>query len=161
MTVTIIVGFGAALLGAVAGFLGAVYIEKWRIRRMRTGVVRALMGELRQNAGAVIQALYSGSTPVMKFSSETWRAANFELAQFLSVRLYKDILFIYDMLPAMEDFCSHPVRIASAKAGLQRWVERVRKAMSDLQELPEACKFLPEGVEPLAGLEDEAEKAKS
>lgn len=159
--VTAVVAFGSALLGAIAGFLGAVYIERWRIRRTRKGIVRALLGELRQNAGAVITALHSGGPGVIKFSSETWRVARFELAQFLSEQLYKDILFIYDTLPTMEDLCSHPVKIAPAKAGLLKWEERVRKAMAELQEMPGVWKFVPESVEVPAGPEEAAKKASS
>lgn len=108
--------------------------------------MRALIGELRQNAGAVLLTRFSGKPPAMKFSSQTWRAANFELAQFLSEKLYSDILFIYDMLPTMEDFCSHPARIAATETALDQWLERVKKARSELLELPEAAKFRPEAA---------------
>lgn len=161
VAITAIVGFASALVGAVVGFVGALHVDTRRTRRTRTGVVRALIGELRQNAAAVILALYSGSTPATDFSSETWRAANFELAQFLSEGLYKDILFIYQTLPVMKDFCSHPVKTQHAKAELQRWLERVKKAMSELQELPEAAKFRLERVEFLAWPEEEAENVSS
>lgn len=157
IAVTFIVGFGAALLGAVAGFLGAVYVERWRIRRMRTGIVRALLGELRRNSLTGLVALRRGTMPVPEFSSETWQAANFELAQFVSEELYKDILFIYDVLPLVKELCGD----REAKPDLEWWLKRVKEVMSNLQELPEAAKFRMLVVDSAAELEEAAKKARS
>lgn len=160
MAVTVIVGFGSAVLGGIAVFLGALYIERWRIRRTRTGVVRALIGELRQNAATVIGVLYAGR-PATQYSSETWQAANFELAQFLDGELYESIVFLYTMLPAVEDFSSRPYSTKETKGLLADWLQRVAKAMTSLLQLREAGEFRPEKVEGLAQLIDATEKLKS
>lgn len=160
VAITAIVGFGGALLGAIAGFLGALYIDTRRTRRTRIGIVRALILELTENGAAAAQVLYAG-TRATEYSSETWRAANFELAQFLDEALYKHIALLYMMLPAVKDLSSHPVVTKGTKALLDTWLEDTKKAMDGLWQLPEASKFRPERAESLARLEDVAKKAKS
>lgn len=153
IAVTVIVGFGAALLGAAAGFIGALHIDTRRTRRTRTGIVRALMGELRRNGTAVIQVLRSGRAAT-EYSSDTWQAANFELAQFLSEALYQHILVLYITLPAIKRLSSETLSAKQQRKLLEDWLERVMKAISDLQQLPEAAEFRPEPPESLALLEE-------
>lgn len=155
IAITAIVGFGAALLGAAAGFVGALHIDTRRTRRLRTGVVRALIGELRQNGVAVIQVLHRGTTAA-EYSSDTWQAANFELAQFLGEALYQDILVLYITLPAVKMLSAVTLSAKEDQRLLEGWLERAKKAMNDLQQLPEAAEFRPEPPESLALLEEAA-----
>src|SRR3972149_2924436 len=89
------VGFGSAVVGAVVGaiasFLGLVHIERQRVHRTRVGVVRAVVGGIR-----------------MRFSSETWQAAKFDLAQFVGDDLFRSLLFVYDVLPMIERVSEEP-----------------------------------------------------
>jgi len=153
IAITVIVGFGAALLGAGAGFVGALHIDTRRTRRTRTGVVRALIGELRQNRVAVTQVLRGGTTAA-EYSSDTWQAANFELAQFLGEALYQDILGLYITLPAVKFLSAVTSSAKEEQRLLEGWLERVKRAINDLQQLPEAAEFRPEGPESLALLEE-------
>jgi hypothetical protein len=158
VAITVIVGFGAALLGAIAGFLGALHIDTRRTRRTRTGVVRALIGELRRNGTAVVQVLYSGRAAT-EYSSDTWQAANFELAQFLSEPLYQDILVLYITLPTIKRFSNVSPSAKEQRKLLEGWLERAKKAINDLQQLPEAAGFRSEPPESLALLEEAGKTA--
>ena len=141
VTLTIIVGFGGAVVGAAAGFLGAVHIDRQRVHRTRVGMVRGLISELRQNGAAVIQVLYSGA-PAIEFSSDTWRSVRFELGQFLNVRLYEDIDFVYLTLPAVSGFSSANFAVSvRQKRVYEEWLDRVKAAIRALLELPIAADF--------------------
>lgn len=156
-----IVGFGGALLGAVVGFLGALCMDTRRTHRTRTGVVRALTSELKQNAATIVLGLYVGQKPTTECSSEMWRAAKFELAQFLDEVLYEEIDFLYTMLPAVESLSSHGSATKDTEVQCQKWLKRARKAMNALRQLPEVSKFRSKAPELLAELEDVAKKARS
>lgn len=139
MAITIIVGFGSAFIGAAAGFLGAVYIERWRLRRARLGMIRALIGELRQNATAVVRARYSGLS--VRYSGDAWNAANFELAQFLNQQVYEDILFLYMTLPDVLRLSGRGVREDQADPG-EAWLNRYHAAINTLvTQLPKEMRF--------------------
>ena len=153
IAITAIVGFGAALLGAAAGFVGALHIDTRRTRRTRTGVVRAVIGELRQNGVAVIEVLRGGRAAA-EYSSDTWQAANFELAQFLGEALYQDILVLYIALPAVKLLSAVASSAKEEQSLLEGWLERAKKAINDLQQLPEAAEFRAEPPEALALLEE-------
>jgi len=145
------VGFGSAVVGAVVGaiasFLGLVHIERQRVHRTRVGVVRAVVGELRGNAGCAVQVRYGARGPGrirMRFSSETWQAAKFDLAQFVGDDLFRSLLFVYDVLPMIERVSEEPGPEGAddpVRDWLDEWVERVKEAMIALLRLPEAATF--------------------
>jgi hypothetical protein len=153
LAITAIVGLGSALVGAAAGFLGALHIDTRRTRCTRTGVVRALIGELRRNGAAVVLVLYGGRAAT-EYSSDTWQAANFELAQFLTEALYQDILVLYITLPAIKRLSNVGSSAKEQRRLLESWLERAKKAISELQQLPEAAGFRSERPESLALLEE-------
>ena len=149
VALTAVIGFGSAVLGAVAGFLGAIYIEKQRLQRTRVGMVKAMLGELRANAAGAVRVLYAGpGNRSMLYSSETWMAANFELAQFIPDNTYEELLFIYQLLPDIERLSDTPQLGWSedtvdlgVKSSLKQWIERIKRTMNDLLKLPEAAMF--------------------
>lgn len=134
-----VIGFGGALLGAVAGFLGAVYMERRRTQRTWLGMMRAVAAEMRENAASVVMAQYSGQQ--QDFSFEAWHAARFELAQFLDKKLFDDILMVYMLLPN--------VVTVSATVGqsepVQTWLDKSNKTRIALeQQLPRGMRLGPE-----------------
>jgi len=143
VAVTIAVGFGSAVLGAVAGFLGAVSIDWNQLHRKRVGVVRSILGELRVNFSSAVLQLHYGKR-LAGYGAETWRAANFELAQFVGDPLYRKLLHIYWMMPAMEaisqqfdrETMEQPIRET-----LEKWLQSISETMDELLKLPEAAKF--------------------
>ncbi len=84
----------------------------------------------------------------MLYSSETWRAANFELAQFIPDNTYEDLLLIYQLLPDIQRLSDTP-RVGwsedkvdlGVKSLLKQWIERIKRTMNDLLKLPEAATF--------------------
>jgi len=158
---TVAVGFGSAvvgaLVGAIASFLGLVHIERQRVRRTKVGMLRAVIGELRQNATTVIQGLYAGK-PTLEFSSETWQSARFHLGEFLPEPLYYDIQFLYLTLPPVSSLFAEPVstsELIKSKELLYGWAERARRTIDALQQLPELRKFRRSEAESSESLEEE------
>ena len=145
MSVTIAVGLGAALLGVVGGFVGALFLETLRLRRSRVGFVRALHTELKQNATAVVGTLYGGRPTATEYSSETWRAIQFEVAQFLNEQLYQELAFLYITLPGIRRISEgspHGGMLSQQeKELLEAWLVKVRSAMDQFLELPQMSKL--------------------
>jgi len=150
MAATVVVGFGSAvagaLIGAIASFVGLVHIERQRTHRARVGMVKAILGELRHNASVFVDLrIVESDRPMCTFSSETWQAARFDLAQFVSDQVFEDLLFIYeDMLPRAR------VRLDEWRKAwpdkgvdnlLSGLAERIKGSMKDLLSLPEATSF--------------------
>lgn len=131
------------LAGVALGFTGQWLMERRRIHRTRIGIVRAVLGELRQNAATGIQLLDAGSSAT-EFSSETWRSARFELGQFLDGPLYDELDFICSTLPAITRYVSENVIMLPGREGeketraVEEWLKRVKASIDRLQELPEA-----------------------
>jgi len=156
-----VASFGSAVVGAVVGFAGAVFMERQRVRRTRVGIVRAVLGELRENASTALQVLHIGGRAT-EYSAETWRVANFELAQFVSDALYRKLLHIYSTLGAIERFSDQIGNDNSiarlAKKTLECWLTRINEAMNELLGLPEAAKFREEWRK-LPSLKEEAARS--
>jgi hypothetical protein len=141
---------GLFTLGGVAlGFAGQWFMEGQRVHRSRVGMVKAMLGELRANAAGAVRVLYAGpGNRSMLYSSETWRAANFELAQFIPDNMYEDLLLIYQLLPDIQRLSDTP-RLGwsedtvdlGVKSLLEQWIERIKRTMNDLLKLPEAATF--------------------
>ena len=147
VALTIIVGFGGAIVGAAAGFLGAVYIERQRLHRTRVGIVKAVLGELRGNASVAVSVLSTREGNValghdVEYSDQTWSAANFELAQFLGDTPYRKLLSIYGMLPGIRGLSAPAALWPNYQLEiLERWIKASGEAMKQLLQLPEAAKF--------------------
>jgi hypothetical protein len=156
---TVAVGFGSAVVGAVAGFLGAVYIEWQRVRRRRVGILRALISELRQNGARVVQILYHGAA-VTDFSAQTWSAAKFDLAQFIKGGLYDDLDFAYLTLPAVRVMETENLTDLNSRQLLEDWLGRMKQIISLLLQLPEAAEFRANRQSPAKWLEEMEAAAK-
>lgn len=100
-----------------------------------------------------MQVLHGGITAA-EYSSDTWQAANFELAQFLGEALYQDILILYITLPAVKGFSTGASSAKEQQRLLEDWLEQVKKAINNLQQLPEAAEFRSEPPERFALLEE-------
>jgi len=141
------VGFGSAVVGAIASFLGLIHIERQRLGRTRAGIIKAVLGELQGNGGCATQVLHGSRGPGrirMRFSSETWHAAKFELAQFVPDDLYRKLLFTYQTLPMMERLSEEPKpegRDDPVRDWVGEWLRGVKEAMAALLRLPEAASF--------------------
>ena len=122
-------------------------MERQRIRRTRVGIVRAVLGELRENASTARQALHIGGR-VTEYSADTWRAANFDLAQFASDPVYRKLLHIYSTLPGIRALSGEPEKGNQippvARKTLEQWLGQIEEAMNALLELPEAAGFREE-----------------
>jgi hypothetical protein len=145
---TLAVGFGSALAGAVAGFVGANHLENEAMNRRRIGMVRAILGELRMNGSGVLQLLSFDQRGGIEYQSETWRQANFELAQFLPNGLYLNLVHIYGTLPLVQSQSeiieSHrfPDSVAEiAKSTVDRWLVQINEAITALLETPQGNAF--------------------
>jgi hypothetical protein len=144
---TVAVGFGSAVVGAVASFLGLLHIERQRLGRTRAGIVKAVLGELQGNGACAVQVLYGARGPGrirMRFSSEAWHAGKFELAQFAPDDTYRMILFHYQTLPMIERLSEEPKPEGPddpVKDFVAEWEQGTKEAMIALLELPEAASF--------------------
>jgi len=115
-------------------------MEMQRTRRTRVGLVKAVLGELRHNAGVCVGIRYGGppsSNP--GYSTDTWEAARFELAQFVPDKIFEDLLFIYeDMLPRVQSLVQAWGNVWP-DAGIDSVVgecdERMKRAMKELLSL--------------------------
>jgi hypothetical protein len=138
-------GLIGSAIGVVGGFAGAFFIELWRVRRTRVGIVHAMLGELQGNAGCATQRILHGvrgpNRIGMRFSSQTWQVAKFDLAQFVPGNLYRELLFIYDTLPMVEGLSEASGSLDDVKDSARDWIEGVKKAMIRLLQLPEAAAF--------------------
>jgi hypothetical protein len=135
----IFAGLGGALVGSAVGFAGAVYIERWRLRRTRLGILRALAGELRRNAARLALARYSGRAT--RPAVETWTSVNSQLAQLLDQQLYEDILFLYMTLHDVIELSRIPVDSRQADLATA-WLDRYHAVVNELLALlPERMRF--------------------
>lgn len=142
---TIVVGFGSALLGVVGGFAGAFYIENWRARRTRSGYLRALVSELRQNLMVVGMVRISGRIVGSDFSSETWNSVKYELGSRLPTGLFENVAFSYVSLPGVRRICGHVSQgnalSEDGTKALGLWQESTAAALNAVAELPEVRHF--------------------
>ena len=145
MPTEVIVGL-FTLAGVALGFAGQWLMERQRTYRARVGMVKAILGELRHNASVFVDLrLVESGRPMCAFSTETWQAARFDLAQFVPDQVFEDVLFIYeDMLPRAR------VRLDEWRKAwpdkgvdnlLSGLAERIKGSMKDLLSLPEASSF--------------------
>lgn len=160
VAVTVIVGFGAAVLGAAVAFLGALHLDRRRVGRTRVGIVRAVVGELMQNVTTITSG-FGAEEGATRYSSETWRAANFELAQFLDQELYQKVLFLYMTLPVVEQASRLPPETPDRKGVFSLWLERAWEALDGLLKLRETSGLLPTALETVARLKDQAKSVTS
>ena len=112
-----------------------------------------MVGELRHNGAAAVGFLRIGpaigrAKPLMTYSAETWKAAKFELAQFLPDAHYDALLLIYeDWLPAFEKLSETPSSVfpewpdSKVTDFLNELIKRIDHAMDGLLSLPEAASF--------------------
>jgi hypothetical protein len=149
--VVLAAAFGSALLGAIVGsagtFLGQKYLADQGWKRRRLGILRALVSELMQNGAAVTGVLYQGGKAV-EYSTEVWRAARFELAQFLRGELYEDVDFLYLTLPATQRLAIPPVN-EEVRRLLEKWLERLKATLRVLRQLQEYTRTDRDGLEQL------------
>jgi hypothetical protein len=134
------------LAGVALGFAGQWLMERQRTHRTRVGMVKAMLGELRHNASVLVDARYVGPTrPLSTFSTDTWDAARFELAQFVPDQLFEDLLFIYeDMLPRVQSRLDEWCKAWPDKGVdnlLSKLEESIKRSMKDLLSLPQATSF--------------------
>lgn len=129
-----IVGSGSALLGAVAGFFGAWFIEGRRAKETKRGMVRALLGELRRNGTLIFGRMASG-VAIPQLSSHTWESAQFELSGFLGRTTLDKLVSVYALLPAVGQFHSGEISTEQRRV-LAHLVDDIGAAVDDLIALP-------------------------
>jgi len=105
-----------------------------------------MLGELRHNAGVCVDIRQVGpDASPSTYSTDTWEAARFELAQFVPDQLFEDLLFIYeDMLPRVQSRLDEWGKIWPDKGIediLNNLEERIKRAMKHLLSLREAGSF--------------------
>jgi hypothetical protein len=137
---------GAFTLGGVLmGFVGTLSLENLRLRRQRKGYLRALASELQQNEVAALGVRHSGQLTVMDFSDSTWRAAQFEVAQFLEYRLYEDISLVYTSMAGIRRLApggslAH-ANDARGEEIMDSWIADTKDARIRLLDLPQLREF--------------------
>jgi hypothetical protein len=132
---TIALSLGSAILGSVAGFFGAVHIERQRLQRTRVGMLRALVSELIENAHAVQKILLTESTN-LEMSSETWKQVRGELAEIMPVELYENVNALSMSAPVIKRY---PGEIGQEQADvLVQFLLRTRSVLQGLIQLPAA-----------------------
>lgn len=127
------VGFGSAVLGAVAGFLGTQY-QTFRANAARkNGVLTALAGELVENSNAALIASLGNPEPIPSYSSAVWRDGKFEVAHFVSKEVFTLLLGIYSNIRLIED-ASGKLRDGhkSQVETIRMWYETIRNAQGRL-----------------------------
>ena len=92
--------FIGSLLGVMSGFMGAVYLEWNRNRRIRRTHILALMREMLSN-NVRIQLLLKESRREGSLEDRAWRELRVELAGELSARLYNRVATRYDAFGSM------------------------------------------------------------
>lgn len=133
--IIVTVGFGSAILGAAAAFLGQKYLADREFKRRRVGLLRALMGELQQNGTAVTSSILTGAD-VVNHTSKTWEEFRVELGQFLPPNLYEDVDFIYLLTPSIVEQSKNGNQTA-----IDMWSNRLQIVRKQLRGLPEAKEF--------------------
>jgi hypothetical protein len=131
------------LAGVALGFAGQWLMDRQRMHRSRVGILRAVIGELRQNATTLVQGLHAGK-PTLEFSAETWQSARFHLGEFLPEPLYYDIQFLYLTLLPIRSLFAEPVptsELIKRKELPLGWADRARRTVDALQQLPEVRGF--------------------
>jgi hypothetical protein len=117
-------------------------MEKQRTRRTRVGIVKAMLGELRHNASIFVHIQAVGLDPSPpSWSTDTWEAARFELAQFTPDALFEDLLFIYEDMISYVGLILGQWPNAEVDKKLITCEERIKRAMDDLLSLPYAASF--------------------
>ena len=143
VAVTIIIGFGSAILGAAAGFLGAVHIENQRLARSRTGMLRALQAELQHNVASLYVARHTvGNRKVIEYSDSTWRLVQCDIAQFLDHRLYVKLATMYLSFASL-----YTTMDMMAEAGValdEEWQKALDALRTDMQEVREGLLDTPQ-----------------
>jgi hypothetical protein len=99
------IAFGAAVLGSLVGFAGALHIDNRRTKRMRTGYARALFEELKQNLFAVVLTNATGRLVGTEFSMETWSTVRYELGAYLEEPTFNAVSVHYLGLPGVRRIC--------------------------------------------------------
>ena len=136
---------GSAVLGAIVGgavtYRGMNAIESQKLQRLRTGALRATLGEMQANAGAALSFLTVGPDALASFSSETWRKANLELAQFLPHEMYHRLVLVYHLLPATRVHARTMGLSVHSQDQLKSFVDQNKRVMDALLTLPEAKSF--------------------
>jgi hypothetical protein len=125
------------LAGVALAFTGQWLMERRRIERTRTGVLKAILGELRHNGGFFVEIRAVGLDECAStYSTDTWEAARFELAQFVPDDIFDDVLFIYeDMLPRVRSSSFNEMGDPLV------YEERIKRSMKNLLSLPQASSF--------------------
>ncbi|MGB6837778.1 MAG: hypothetical protein WBF66_08750 [Dehalococcoidia bacterium] len=96
--ITAIVGFGSALLGAVAGHMGALQIDSRRESRRRRATIKGLVQEITLNAEAVHVGI-ADLQQQLPLSDEFWREVRLVAAVYLDDDTYDAVVTGYSMLP--------------------------------------------------------------
>ena len=154
-----IFGLASGLLGAVIGstatFTGQLYLGGRQTDRRRKGMIRALLGELRLNAGNINRAVrlkvYSASV-----SQRVWFEANFEIAQFLPDSTYFQLQAVYADVADIQRFSE--TKSDEDLVRIRSWIGHVVEAESMLLAIKHASDFREKWLE-LRGIRDQFEDA--
>ena len=125
-------GFGSALLGALAGFGGSLFISERSTRERRKGVIRAIMGELLTNSVHTVMAAYPIDQS-SQFSSAVWDDGKFEIAQAVTPQTFGRLLGIYSGMWVARYAAEHLAEgDESQMKTLETFYESVRLAFNDM-----------------------------
>jgi hypothetical protein len=136
------IAFGSALLGSVAGFLGALHLERRRDRKRRRGLIVMLEGDLFANAMKALDLrsrLESGNDPTFApISLDVWRTIEVEASEFLPLDLLFKLRLAYEELRIHEEgFGAKRHGTETAKKLIDLTVELVRQIEFELMNMKE------------------------
>ena len=100
--ITAAVAFGSALLGAIAGFSGSLYLANRTSTHRRNGAIVALLSELMLNNTRSISLVAKGNRGGA-YSSSVWDGeAKFELANMVDGTVFSAFLQSYSLLEILD-----------------------------------------------------------
>ena len=134
--VVLAAAFGSALLGAVVGFGGSLYLTVRANKARRNGVVRALLAELVQNSLTAV-VVVGGKEKLRKYSTSVWDEAKFEIAQFASRPLFAGLMGVYGGAEVAHK-ASELIESGDDSYGkvVQGWYDSIRAAYNTLLDEP-------------------------
>ena len=99
--ITAAVAFGSALLGAIAGFSGSLYLANRDAKNRRSGVFAALLNELMMNNDRSILVV-GGGDRTGGYSSAIWDGTVIEVATFVDPDSFSALIQSYSLLETMD-----------------------------------------------------------
>ena len=131
------VGFGSALLGALAGGLTTSLLEMWKQVLGGIDAARVIRYEMFINSSN-LEMLMEGKIPGTTLTDDAWRAHRLALAPLLSESEMFYLCREQGFLPVAQQMVgqlSNPMNVGAARKNLQDWISSLKQRTYELAQL--------------------------